>query len=379
MNIIRKITRKFGFDLVRYSNGTSTAAEIRPARKNIPALISRERAEQVLKSVGRTTDTPAFTWYSRPQKSSQALDEAENLWWNAHGKLIEKVWVLSEKVNNEYRKTYVSEAESFFRDSNGKAKILDLGCGSGWFGRMIAGKGLEYYGMDFSSTQIEIANAEKEHAENREHLHYYCLTDFKKIENLNEITGVVIHAFLHHLYWEELHMLFRELVEVLPDGCKFFILEPVYEDPAATDPAMQDSLNAMILSHRNHLALIKKDCIANDEFDIETETTLNEIVEESSVNGFFFSPKEVPFRMKEFTEFLKNYVHVESVLPTGVLDIETAQFIEKIRPAQKREQLCSTLLPFVRSLDRILIANNYSAANTGTYLFTAFKCILNKS
>lgn len=385
MNIIKKIVQQLGFDIVRYSppsiSSNNTSANQNGRLYQAP-VISSLLATKALETVGRRPDIPVFTYYERPDKSSSSMEEAENLWWNEHGKLIEKVWVLSETINRQYRRNYVSEAVSFFKQGSKKSKILDLGCGSGWFGRMIADESLEYHGMDFSSTQIEIANIEKQRSPNKDFLNYYCLTDFKKIEGLHEVTGVVIHAFLHHLYWDELHNLFRELISVLPAGCKFFILEPIYPerfDQPPVSPQLGKSFKELTGGYRSYLQAIKSDLISKNLYDTKTESELNKVVSESAMNGFFFSPKEVPFKINEFTNFLKNYLCVDGMFHCGVLNLETAQFIERIDSNEMQEHYSKLLFPLVESLDETLMSSNYFEANQEAYLFTAFKCTLNRN
>ena len=382
MNIAKRIIRKFGFDVVRYTLPEIQASTY--SQNNFasnPPVISSSLAVEALNSVGRNLGMPVHTYYKRPDRSSAVMEHAENLWWNTHGKLIEKVWVLSDPVNRQYRKDYVSKAAAFLKQGNAKAKILDLGCGSGWFGRMIADENLEYHGMDFSSTQIQIANNEKEKAVNKDHLNYYCLVDFKQIKNLNEITGIVIHAFLHHLYWDELDTLFQELVGVLPVGCKFFIVEPIYPDVKKIEisPDLQNSLNCMSDGYRNYIKAITKDLINKNLYDSQTDTELDNIVSESAGNGFFFSPKEVPFRISEFTDFLNKYLEIEGVFHCGVLNIETARFIDRIMSKEKQQYYSDQLFPFVKTLDEILLNNKFFETNQDTYLFTAFKGTLKKA
>lgn len=374
MNIVKRIVRKFGVDIVRYSN-----VSVPSKKRDKKVVINQEKAAAALKSVGRYP-VPIFTYYERPVKSSLLMEEAENLWWNVHGNTIEKVWVLSDSVNDFYRKDYVRQASDFFKKDNPKAKILDLGCGSGWFGRMIADNDLEYHGMDFSSTQIEIANQKKEHSSNKAFLNYYCLSDIRKLKKLNEITGVVIHAFLHHLYWEDLNNLFSELSEILPDGCKFFIVEPIYPDPDPVSEKQDFNKNAkfFIKNYRDYRNKLKMELVKEGLYDLETNEQLVEIVNESEDNGFFFSPKEVPFRMTEFKDFLSKFIQVERVFHCGVLNLETAQFVDRIKSEKEKLNYCKLLFPIVNSLDEVLLKNDYFKLNQDDYLFTAFEGILKK-
>lgn len=384
MRIIKRIARLLGYSIKKYSDPSAFSNRIlslHPEIKNNAPLITQEQAVEALKSVGRNTGVNAFTYYKRPNKSSAAMEDLESKWWNANGKLIEKVWVFSKDTNNSYRKNYVSRAASFFKEPGKKAKILDLGCGSGWFGRMIADAELEYHGLDFSSTQIDIAKSEKQRSPNKNYLNYYCSSDLKNIEHLDTFTGVVIHAFLHHLYWEELEQLFKELAKLLPNGCKFFIMEPVYpgKNNAINIAANEQSCNnELVNAYRKNLDHIKNKLIDKDLYDTKTESELIELGSESDKNGFFLSPKEVPFEMTEFQTFLTKYIKIENTFNCGVLNLETAQLLERIRSKEMQDHYSQLLLPMVNSLDTFLISNHYFEANPNNYLFTAFECVLNK-
>ena len=385
MNIIKNVIRKFGFDVVRYSNPQKPIGNVAPVHttgKSKGTLISTEFANEALNSVGRKLDIPIFTYYERPHKSSDKMEEAENKWWNAHGELIENVWVLSDEINHLYRSPYVSKAADFFTKQGKKARVLDLGCGSGWFGRMIAGEMVEYVGMDFSSTQIAIANQNKSISPNKEYLNYYCATDIENIPDLQNTTGVIIHAFLHHLYLEDLKKLFDKLHSILPVGCKFFIVEPIYPDLIDFSEEQKEKkkyLFSAVNSLRKYIIGKKEELVSKRQYDLGTETELNEIMKESSANGFFFSPKEVPFKMNEFRKFLENYLIIEDCFFCGVTNLEVAQFIERVADPISRKNLINTLIPVSEKLDKLLLSEGYFELFPSSYLFTSFECILKKN
>lgn len=77
----------------------------------------------------------------------------------------EKVWDNISDIWNDYRKKPFFRVEEFLMNASpykgkqskiaGKIKVLDLGCGCGR--NMIASEYMEYYGVDFSSSQIKCA------------------------------------------------------------------------------------------------------------------------------------------------------------------------------------------------------------------------------
>lgn len=64
-----------------------------------------------------------------------------------------EVWDNISEKWSEYRKTPVKEVEEFLK--NKKGKVLDLACGSGR--NIIPSKKIEYYGVDFSSEMLKLA------------------------------------------------------------------------------------------------------------------------------------------------------------------------------------------------------------------------------
>lgn len=65
----------------------------------------------------------------------------------------EEVWDNISDLWVEFKKKPFFTIEDFLKDKKGK--IIDLGCGSGR--NMIASKDIEYYGVDFSDSQIKAA------------------------------------------------------------------------------------------------------------------------------------------------------------------------------------------------------------------------------
>jgi tRNA (uracil-5-)-methyltransferase TRM9 len=70
-----------------------------------------------------------------------------------------QVWNRIAKPWSEYRQKTLEEVINFLKDKKGK--VLDLGCGSGR--NMIKQEGIEFYGVDFSESMIQLAkqNAQK--------------------------------------------------------------------------------------------------------------------------------------------------------------------------------------------------------------------------
>lgn len=369
MGKVRKIIRKFGCDIVRFPSEDQDMLKNNP----VTSLETIKETGKLMAEVARQ-QLPAFEPFDRPVKSTTALDQLENNWWNDYGDLIEKVWVLEDDINTELRQDYVSKAKQFFLSDTPKTKILDLGCGSGWMGRMLADENVEYVGVDFSETQIKIANDTLVKSGIKHSIKYHLTKDFTEVEDLDSVTGVVINAFLHHLYWDELDELFKGLVHHLPKGCKVYILEPVYPSLSKKSGATGNEASKLVGGALNlFIGQLKKQLVQTGKYDVALDKELEGVINESNAMGYFFSPKEVPFQMDKFRKFLNKYISVDNIYPTGIHDIAFAQMCSKITDDKLRSKVISAVFPAVKLLDKMLLELE-GEQDSNMYLFTAFEC-----
>ena len=121
------------------------------------------------------------------------------------------------------------------------AHVVELGCGSGWVGQSICGRELRITGTDFSASQIALARENAARKRLDAFTHYQVATSgvWPSLDRAG--TGILIHAFLHHLDGAELDAFFDMLHRNVPPGTQIWIYEPAfYPDPpagGATDPA----------------------------------------------------------------------------------------------------------------------------------------------
>jgi predicted O-methyltransferase YrrM/2-polyprenyl-3-methyl-5-hydroxy-6-metoxy-1,4-benzoquinol methylase len=339
------------------------------------AAITVQEAVAALTSVGRSP-LPAFQKFKRPQRSSPQMDAIENRWWNIHGELVEKVWSLQDALCDTLRRHYLEKAKKFFLEGSSHVKVLELGCGSGWLGRILADESFQIIGSDFSETQIQLAKERARPAGNEKFCTYYCTATLKSIPGIHEVAGVIMHAFLHHLYGDELAALFSELQQLLPSNAKMFILEPVYHQLHACANAQVRS-DAQIMSQGLFAQMedIKQQLIKSGKYDTETADNLSKIVEESNTFGYFFSPKEVPFDSDELRALIGKYATIKTEYLTGLFDTDIAQNLSRITDDNLRKDISSKLMPLVQFIDNFLIENRCIGDFAGgRYIFTAYEC-----
>lgn len=339
------------------------------------SLISKKAAAKALNEAGRKA-LPVFTYFKRPDQSTKNLDQLEELWWNKAGGLIEDIWGMPADVCEAYRNDYAQKAKKFFKQGKEKVKVLDLGCGTGWFGRLIAGDRLFYEGIDFSETQIRIAKEKSIDFLYKDHLNFDKTTDFTMIKDIHEFDGIIINAFLHHLYGDELNELFSAIKETFKSGTKIFIMEPVYptNKPEQTVKAVTDDIKCQTIS--STINSIKNKAIHSGYYDILKECALSSLIAESHRNGFFFSPKETAFTFEEFNSLVSEYCSVDNYFYVGCQDLVFMQTIALIKDEPIRRSIINEVYPLIKKLDNELIDNGYFFNNDKNYIFTCFECTL---
>ena len=247
----------------------------------------------------------------RSQRSDAALNAQELAWWNANASTIARVWEMPDEVSRMVRGRYLERARNFFLQGRERATVLELGCGSGWVGQALAGPHLAIVGVDFSSAQIGLAKARARRMGVEPYCRYFVSTPGAHREAQPRADAALIHAFLHHLDDEEIDAVLAEVRASLAPGGRVWIYEPAFgSPPSAAAPALRSRLGMRLCGVGARLVrgtgklLRLRDQVVDAQFQA--------LAEEAGRNGWYLSPKEVPFDADSFTRRLEQVLVVHS-------------------------------------------------------------------
>lgn len=288
--------------------------------------------------------------------SSINLDKLEMDWWNKNAALIERIWALNYDMQKLIRLPYLTKMKSFFlKGRNDKhVNILEIGCGSGWVCRLVADESFKVLGTDFSEQQLEIAKKQAV-LNNKSKYCSYELADASTFEK--DFDGIVIHALLHHLSKVELNVFFSQLSKIKA-GTKVYMYEPVFIKPQIGKPSLTDRILNKIITKLKSFSINKAK--KNGGLDILLQSGVENLYKEARANGWYLSPKEVPFYEDELSNYLQPLFDIEKKYIVNRTDLEIAQAL-MLNKIEKPDFLYSKLLiPFSIWLDSISFKGNFT-------------------
>jgi 2-polyprenyl-3-methyl-5-hydroxy-6-metoxy-1,4-benzoquinol methylase len=248
----------------------------------------------------------------RPYRADPDIARLEQEWWEANAPLVAKVWELNDGVSRVARRRYLRRARRFFATGGGEAHVIELGCGSGWVGQSICGPHVRITGTDFSANQIALARDNAARKQLSGFTHYQMATsgDWPSLDR--PPTGVLIHAFLHHLDGAELEEFFGMLHRNLAPGTQVWIYEPAFyaRPPAADASAARPSDPA---AYRIATAIVSRMSKLYRRFgliDTDTRDGFSALYARANELGWHLSPKEVPLEMETFNRDIARHVAV---------------------------------------------------------------------
>ncbi|MBR9702070.1 class I SAM-dependent methyltransferase [Candidatus Pacearchaeota archaeon] len=145
------------------------------------------------------------------------------MWTKKHSKKFTKA---------EHSKEFLRKPHTLKELGNLKGKrLVDIGCGSGYWTRLFAQRGADCTGVDISENQLALARKE----EGRKSLGIKYLkgdfTNLKKIKSNRYDIAVIIYALLEIPSKTKINKLFQEAYRILKKGGRLFISDMHPFDP----------------------------------------------------------------------------------------------------------------------------------------------------
>ncbi len=305
-------------------------------------------------------------------ESDIKTDEAEKIWWNTNAALIEKIWAQELDMQKVIRLPYLKRMKAFIINNavSSTVKILEIGCGSGWVCRLVADENFHVIGTDFSEGQLAIAHTMAKQF-NKEKYCKYELADASSFKK--EVDGVVIHALLHHLSSTELEKFFEQFAQ-LKKGTRVFVYEPIFFARQQGNATVVDKLlNIFIKTVRsvafNVASLLGKKNIAL----ADAMTKINRDAEE---NGWYISPKEIPFAPGELENYFLPHCTLQNQYIVNKTDLDIAQNLTMNGIDKPGFLFSKILIPIASWLNRLSFKGKFTHfLHPHQHLFVCFEWI----
>jgi len=303
-----------------------------------------------LTTVGAPATGAAVTPSARPLLPTPELDAAEAAWWQRHAEVEDRYcWVQTPAIQRLLRGRYLRRV---LHGVPKGARVLEIGCGSGWLCLLLAHFGAERVdGLDPSAAQIERARAAaaREPRGDRVRFHVGTLPETEPGDTAEpaRYEALVLHAVLHHLTRSEISGLLETFTrELAAPGARVFILEPVsYRAPSARRTGLDRLIDLLILLPRVGRKLGLR------------RMSAEEVAVTARIDLRGDSPKEAPFQPGELEALLEPYIqmeHTEPVLSFSYLGAKNALLMQLSHPGRGRLFLWPYLW-LLRSLERVVL------------------------
>jgi hypothetical protein len=174
--------------------------------------------------------------------------------------------------------------------------------------------------------------------------------------------GAFIHCGIHHLSTAELTD-FAMLLGRSPQGFPTILIEPVYLDRANFFGQILAKAFSKLYS------LVHRFYLNRSPPDEQVSNATDKLIKLANDKGWFLSPKEVPFEIRELRRLFSKHFDVKEVVPVTYFGLAAAQHLATLKDQDRASEMGSKLLPVLNLVDRWLIKLNILPLMTSDYLF----------
>lgn len=309
---------------------------------------------------------------SRLDLSTPELDIAELDWWERFAEIEEFFcWVQTPAIQRFLRGDYLRHIVRLV-PTNGR--ILELGCGTGWLGIMLAKLGANrVVGVDSSDTQIQRARRRAVEAKVADRVTFQ-IADVCDLRVSPEVFDVIIlHGFLHHLTKAEIRRVLVIVYGLLVQNGRMVVWEPLRYPPLELSSKAQRLLK--------YLRWLRRIPIRGQRWRIRRfsaeERRVRALIAERMVANppHGPSPKEMPFAPGELSALMAPYFTIEKrrrCVGFSLLIAQETLLMELSHPCLARI-IRWPLLGAARQIERSLLALN--PPNSEMWIFEMFECV----
>ena len=260
-----------------------------------------------------------------------SMNEAE--WWDRFGTLNNRVWEYDPYINSVIRSEYLTEMQKFLYKPGGK--LLDFGCGTGWFSMPFALQGMTVDAIDNSAEQI-LRGKELALKYNAAGIIFTFDTDIPSVQN--HYDAVLLHALIHHIPIHDRINLLEKVQRVLTPEGRLYIYEPIFQQANPPPPALvADLVMGGIFRLMRYLARYAHLYAPDIRAAIQDGWTMR-------------SPTEQPGTLDQLKRLLPAEMSLVSVQAWHIWSINYANFCMMLRPNWRK--LFKRGLPAFYKLDR---------------------------
>lgn len=272
---------------------------------------------------------------------------------------MERIWTLPPVLSEPLRRPVLRAAARFLE----RGTILEPGCGSGWPGRLLLAENdaLQIAGADISEEQILLAQRAAEAAGVASRARY-CRAEMGEVD-LAEYSGAFVHAALHHLSDVEVQKLLDSLARA-PRGFKVAFYEPVFVERWRWLPRRLARVVCRLLQ------VLKGRLVPGGlRYDEELLNEMKALQSEAEAEGWFLSPKEVPFERRWLFVELERRFDVVLARPVHFDAIEVAQRLAAIASPDDLAVVSPRILERALKFDRALLSTGLYRTCESRYAF----------
>lgn len=281
----------------------------------------------------------------RLRVSTADLDRCEANWWECNASVEEQFcWVQTPQVRTLLRAHYVRR---IVRALPVNGRVLEIGCGTGWFSLLLAGAGAsEVHGIDASAEQIKRARKAAQESGADARVHFHRSDDLAEsqlqLAQAAPFDVVVIHAVFHHLSDDEVTRCLAALRCLAPDA-QLFIVEPVCSSEAAAtwrSRILAGLIDRLILLPRfGQRSGLRR--FSSEEAEVQRQ-----------IDTRGDSPKETPFLPGELERLVSSDVIIDRTSRVLLFSYLAAKNLLLMQISYPR-LASSLLLPYLRLVRRI--------------------------